>query len=168
MALTLVRHTTPEVAKGTCYGRTDLALAESFETEQKDVLRRLPEATRVVSSPLWRCRQLAARAAAHVSGELTILPHWIEMDFGMWERTPWADIPRDGLDAWAADFLHYDGHGGESVAMLEARIRRALEATPDTSIVVTHSGCIRAACAIHGVYDGWDTDIPFGGAITLG
>ena len=89
------------------------------------------------------------------------------MDFGRWEGIPWADIPRPDLDAWAADFMQDAGHDGESVAMLETRVRAALSQTPDNAIVVTHSGCIRAACAIRELHDGWDTETPFGGMVTL-
>ena len=168
MAVTLVRHTTPDVAKGTCYGRTDLLLAPSFETEAAQVLDALPNATGVLSSPLTRCHQLARRIADHVKAELVLSEHWIEMDFGAWEGVPWADIERRDLDAWAAAFMEFNSHGGESVAMLETRVRAALDDTPDGSIVVTHSGCIRAACAIYGIREAWDTDTPFGGFVTLG
>ncbi|MFP7672749.1 alpha-ribazole phosphatase family protein [Marivita sp. S0852] len=168
MALTLVRHTTPQVAKGTCYGRTDLALADSFATEADTVLASLPDPGLLVSSPLTRCRTLAAHIADHLSHEIVVSEHWIEMDFGLWEGVPWAAIPRDQIDGWAEDFHHFDGHGGESVAMLERRVRAGLESLADNALVVTHAGCIKAACAIFGVNDGWDTDVPFGGMITLG
>ena len=167
MALTLLRHTTPDVVKGTCYGRTDLALADSFETELEQVLAQVPHAQLVVTSPLGRCHRLAERLSRHLSVKLYPVRHWIEMDFGTWEGVPWSGVPRAGLDAWAADFKGYAGHGGESVAMLEARVRHALEVTPDHTIVVTHSGCIRAACAILGLHRGWDTDTPFGGVVRL-
>ena len=48
------------------------------------------------------------------------------MDFGRWEGLPWSAVPRAELDAWAADLMHARPHGGESVAMLLARTRRAL------------------------------------------
>lgn len=165
MALTLVRHTAPEVVKGTCYGRTDLPLAASFEEELKHVLASVPDARQIVTSPLRRCRSLASRLSLHLNSQLHPAEHWIEMDFGSWEGLPWAEIPRTDLDAWAADFHGYAGHGGESVAMLEARVRAALAATPPDSIVVTHSGCIRAVCAILDLHRGWDTDTPFGGMV---
>ena len=33
MKVTLIRHTSPDVPKGTCYGHTDVALKETFEQE---------------------------------------------------------------------------------------------------------------------------------------
>ena len=60
----LLRHTTPAVAEGTCYGRLDLPLAESFDTEFEALKAALPAFGRLVSSPLARCRQLAEQLAA--------------------------------------------------------------------------------------------------------
>lgn len=167
MAITLVRHTTPDVAKGTCYGRTDLALADSFVREAQAVLAAVPPAARVITSPLMRCRHLAAQIAAQQGTALEVQETWIEMDFGAWEGIPWSDISRAALDDWATDFMGYAGHGGESVAMLEARVRAALETVQPDSVVVTHSGCIRAACAILGCKERWDTETPFGGMVVL-
>jgi len=33
MEIYLIRHTTPDVAKGICYGQTDLDVANTFEEE---------------------------------------------------------------------------------------------------------------------------------------
>lgn len=167
MALTLLRHTTPQVAKGTCYGITDLALADGFEAEIAAILATLPGATCVVTSPLYRCRVLAERAAHHAGLELRVETHWQEMDFGRWEGVRWDDIPRPDLDAWAADFMGYDGHGGESVARLAARVEAGLQAVPDGALVVTHMGCIKAALALRGLGDGWNASLGFGGMTTL-
>nr|WP_283255072.1 alpha-ribazole phosphatase family protein [Marivita sp. GX14005] len=165
--MTLLRHTAPEVARGTCYGRTDLALAESFERDAEAVLRAIAKPSHLLTSPLARCRRLAEHIGAHLSLEPIRASDWIEMDFGAWEGTPWDAIPRHELDAWADDFHDFAGHGGESVAMLERRICAALEATPEGALVVTHAGCIKAACAILGVADGWQTQTPFGGMVRL-
>ncbi|MDE7397095.1 MAG: histidine phosphatase family protein, partial [Muribaculum sp.] len=61
MKLTLVRHTTPDVARGTCYGWTDLPVASSFSEEAAVVKESLDVArySRIYSSPLSRCRELA-------------------------------------------------------------------------------------------------------------
>lgn len=167
MGLTLLRHTTPNVTPGTCYGRTDLALADSFDDEAREVVEKLPHMTRILTSPLQRCRRLATLIGAHTGLEVRVATDWIEMDFGDWEKVPWDQIDRAALDAWAADFMGYKGHGGESVVQLRDRVRRALDAAPDGALVVTHAGCIKAAAAIHDVHDGWDTKPPFGGLIGL-
>ncbi|MCC1493454.1 alpha-ribazole phosphatase family protein [Cognatishimia sp. F0-27] len=167
MALSLLRHTTPEVAKGVCYGVTDLPLAASFEAEAQRVCDALPEVRCIVASPLQRCRQLAERIAAHASLKLYLSRDWQEMDFGSWEGLRWSAIPRHEIDAWAADFMGYRGHGGESVSQLSERIARALKATPEDALVVTHAGCIKAALALTGDPEGWNARPTFGSITRL-
>jgi alpha-ribazole phosphatase len=98
----------------------------------------------VWSSPLQRCRQLAE--------QLHPLPlvddRLVEMNFGDWEGRPWDDIPRNELDAWAADIAGYAPQGGESPVALQ---RRALDfvaglAVPE-AVIVTHAGVIRMLLA---------------------
>src|ERR1700760_2016001 len=56
----LIRHTTPAVAKGICYGQTDLDITESFAAEAGIIRQHLPEDIALVySSPLQRCARLA-------------------------------------------------------------------------------------------------------------
>lgn len=167
MAVTLLRHTAPAVAPGTCYGITDLPLADSFDAEARAVLATLPLAGAVITSPLRRCRLLAGHLAQARGLPLTVVAEWREMDFGAWEGVAWDAVPRDGLDAWAEDFMGYDGHGGESVARLLDRVTAALAAAPDGALIVTHMGCIRAALAARGHPGAWDARIGFGGHLML-
>ena len=162
MALIFLHHTTPDVAKGTCYGRTDLPLAESFEAELAQVLADLPQVARIVTSPLGRCHLLAQRVGQAQGLQPTVLEGLTEMDFGRWEMLPWNAVPRDQLDAWAADFMGARPHGGESVQMLRDRVETALQGLEPQTLVVTHSGVIRAAAAILGHPEGWDIDVKFG------
>ncbi|WGW03072.1 histidine phosphatase family protein [Tropicibacter oceani] len=167
MAVTLLRHTTPDVTKGTCYGMTDLALADSFAAEAAQVMASLPEVQVIQSSPLLRCLRLAQHIAARASLEVQVVSDWREMDFGTWEGRAWADLPRQALDDWAADFHGYDGHGGESVAQLFARVQGALARAPRDALIVTHMGCIKAALAAQGDPKGWDAQLPFGALVRL-
>lgn len=162
MALTLLRHTTPDVARGTCYGVTDLSLAKGFEQEIEQALSGLSAPTAIISSPLTRCLRLAEGAAHQFGLEVTVASHWQEMDFGRWEGQGWSSIPRAELDAWADDFMGYDGHGGESVTALEARVRQGLADAPEGALIVTHMGCIKAALSITGDPDGWKRQMGFG------
>lgn len=168
MALTFLRHTTPDVAKGICYGRTDLGLAATFEDELGRVVEALPEVNTIVSSPLYRCRTLAERVGAFCGVSVSVLDGLTEMDFGAWEMTPWADIPRDQLDLWADDFMGARPHGGESVQMLQDRVAGALGDLSSDTLVVTHSGVIRAAAAISDHPEGWEIDVKFGGYVKMG
>lgn len=166
----LLRHTRPAVAEGICYGRSDLALGPDFEAAAAAVLANLPEVGCVVSSPLGRCRQLAERIAAARRLPLAEDARLIEFDFGAWEGRPWAALPRGEIDAWAADFRDARPHGGESVAMLAARVAAALAEAPAASpppLWVTHAGVARAACATLGMADGWETRLDFGAWLDL-
>ena len=170
MALTLVRHTRPLGADGLCYGATEIALAPGFAAEAEALAIRLARPDRIVASPLARCRRLAEHLGERFGAPVILDDDWREMDFGAWEGRPWDAIPREELDAWAADFLHARPHGGESVAMLLARTRRALDgcrAAGDT-LAVTHAGPIRAALvAVSGDPAAWQRPIGFGETVAL-
>lgn len=49
-----MRHTTPDIEKGICYGQFDIGLASIFETEVEEVLIDIPDEIKVYSSPLFR------------------------------------------------------------------------------------------------------------------
>ena len=170
MAVILVRHTTPRVAPGTCYGRTDLPLIDSFAAEASQVLAALPTVTQIVTSPLQRCRQLAEYVGQARGLKIDIDARLQEMDFGAWEGVPWNAIPRHELDAWAAEFLHARPHGGETVAGLRARVLQAIDPLhigEAMTLCVTHAGVIRAALATGDTADDFNTRIDFGGMIHL-
>ncbi len=166
----LLRHTRPEVADGTCYGRSDLGLAASFQADCAAILARLPTVSAVVTSPLGRCRRLAEAIATGRGLALAEDARLAEMDFGTWEARAWAALPRAELDAWAADFLQFRTHGGESVAMLADRVRAALETAPRAMppvLWVTHAGVAKAAAAQLGLGAGWDMRLDFGAWVDL-
>ena len=170
MPLILVRHTRPLVADGVCYGVTDLDLAPTFDEEAARVVETLPPAERLVTSPLARCRRLAERVGAAWSLVPVVDSRLREMDFGAWEGVPWSAIPRDELDAWAADFLHARPHGGESVHMLYERSRSAIadyRAAGLSHIVVTHAGVIKAVRAEDRFPNAWKSNVEFGGTVRL-
>lgn len=140
MRLYLVRHPRPAVAEGICYGRTDLDLAEDAAAVAAVLRPQLPAGLPLFSSPLRRCRQLAA--ALHPAPVLD--PRLLEMDFGAWEMRPWKALDRAALDAWAAQPLDFAPPGGESPAQLLQRAREFLAGLESDAIVVTHAGVIKA------------------------
>lgn len=168
--LILVRHTRPDVAEGLCYGVTELEPAPSFDEEAARVIEALPDAGRLVTSPLKRARCLAERIG-EARGLVPVVDARLrEMDFGAWEGRPWASLPRAELDAWAANRLHARPHGGESVHMLRERVAEALrdhQRSAQPLIAITHAGVIRAARALHGVPNAWESPIGFGEFIRL-
>jgi alpha-ribazole phosphatase len=155
-----------------CYGRSDLPCAETFDTEAAALLPTLPPVDRIVTSPSSRCIRLADTIARARGLAAVVDPRLAEMDFGRWEGVPWDAVPRAELDAWAADFHGARPHGGESVAMLAARVASALSGLGrggggGSVAAVTHNGVIRAALAAAGRPGAWDWITPFGGWVEI-
>ena len=170
MSIVLVRHTRPAVESDVCYGQTDLALADSFEREARAVIASLQNFDVLVTSPLERCRMLAAEIGSAFGLAPETDARVQEMDFGNWEGRPWSDIPRNELDEWARDFLHARPHRGETVAMLRERTLSAIadyRASRRRYVVVTHAGIIKAALATGDSADHFATRVEFGAAIEL-
>ena len=142
MRLFLIRHPQPEITPGICYGRSDLPLRQPWSAEA--LRAHLPAGVPVVSSPLQRCRALAAALAS----DYRIDERLTELDFGVWEMQAWDEIPRAQIDAWAADPLGFRAHGGESVAQMQARVRQALAGLDGRDCVwVTHAGVMKLVLA---------------------
>lgn len=160
-----MRHTRPVLGTDVCYGSLDIAVADSFEADADAAMATLPAFERIVSSPLRRARLLAERIAKQRQLALSVDPRVSEMDFATWEGRPWSAIPRDELDAWAADFLDARPHGGESVRMLKRRCREAVEDYAGRSgdtLVVCHAGVVRAIFARSCDADDFRTSIGYG------
>ncbi len=154
MRLWLVRHATPLVAAGTCYGALDVA-ADAQATQQAALAlaQALPPHAMLRSSPLQRCTQLAAALCA-LRADLTFTTdHRLrEMDFGAWEGKRWDALDAAALQAWTDDFAHHRPGGGESVHGFMARVAQAWDdaASHGTEQVwITHAGVIRAATLLH-------------------
>ncbi len=143
MRLHLIRHPKPLIETGICYGRHD-CLAEDVVSVAAGLLAELPVGLPLWTSPLIRCRVLAA----HLHPQPIIDDRLAEMHFGNWEGRRWDDISRAELDAWAADVAGYAPPGGESPRDLQ---RRALDfvASLDVqeAVIVTHAGVIRTLLA---------------------
>ncbi len=171
MELTLIRHTRTAIRPGICYGRMDLALAQTFEEEAEAVLAKLEPAEVLMSSPLSRCRALAERIGSAFRLQPTYDVRLQELDFGIWEGQYWDHIPRQEIDAWTADFLHARPHGGESVHTFVTRVHEILaEIRSDgrSHLVVTHAGVIKAASVNHVTdFNTLPPSIAFGGVRKL-
>lgn len=161
----LLRHTQPDVAPGTCYGRTDLGVSATFDVEAARIISELPVFDLLISSPARRCRALADAIARHRDLQVQVDDRVQEMNFGSWEGMPWSKIPRDEIDAWADSFMHARPHGGESVSMLHQRTRDALahyRRLNLRTVIVTHAGFIKAALATGDTASDFDTTVDFG------
>ncbi|PRY93697.1 alpha-ribazole phosphatase [Hasllibacter halocynthiae] len=164
MPLTFLRHPPPDVARGVCYGASDLALLPGWE-EAIDALQ--VGATAVRHSPLGRCAGPARRLAARLGVRAVADPGLREMDFGAWEMRPWDAVPRGQIDAWAADTLHWRPPGGETVAEMAARVAAALERAGEGELWLSHAGVFKALRHLAGAPGPWDERIGFGEVRTL-
>jgi alpha-ribazole phosphatase len=162
MEIYLVRHTTPAVEKGVCYGQANLDVTESFHSEAAIIRQHLPEnATAVYSSPLMRCKILAAHLYGghpiHLKDEL------MEINCGNWELKVWDEIPKHEIDPWMKDLLNVRIPAGESYTDVYERVKECfnkivqlhqsdnsggqllMEPTDITrAVIVAHGGVIRS------------------------
>ncbi|MBS2097318.1 alpha-ribazole phosphatase [Carboxylicivirga linearis] len=145
----LIRHTTPEVEKGICYGQLDLDVTANFEQEASEIAQSIngfnPDV--IFSSPLQRCRKLANHLFPNHS--IDIDERIIEMNFGQWEGQKWEGIERFTIEQWSNNFLNQSPPNGEKFSELLARTNNFFEFLENSNkkylAVVTHSGVIRSA-----------------------
>lgn len=169
MEFFLIRHTAPAVAKGVCYGRADVPLAETAEQDIRAAMAPLPRFDRVYSSPAQRCLRLATALAQRDDCTVTLAPELQELHFGDWEQLPWTGIPREHSDPWAADTWNRAPPGGETEQALWTRVaswhRTASSPSVSRCAIVAHGGSLRVLrCLILGlpVEDRWSWSLNWG------
>lgn len=148
MEIYLIRHTTPDVGKGICYGQSDLGLTESFEEEVALIKPHLPgRFDAVYSSPLIRCRQLAETLFPEAPVQFD--DRLKEIHCGNWELLPWDDIDREVMDEWMENRIHACIPGGESYQQLYNRVVHFFESIRHRGriAVVSHGGVLRSLLA---------------------
>ncbi|WP_394750626.1 alpha-ribazole phosphatase [Spongiimicrobium salis] len=149
MEIYLVRHTTPDIAKGICYGQSDLALVASFPEEYQKIHDQInfDQQTKIYSSPLKRCKKLAATFGNTIQYDARLM----ELHFGKWEMQAWNAIPPTEINPWMENFVETSVPEGESYLQLQERVidffRELQEEKPKKAIVITHAGVIRALVA---------------------
>lgn len=146
MSIYLIRHTAPQIEKGTCYGQADIDVKESFPEEAAVIRTAIPLAFREVwSSPLQRCRKLAEHL---FPGMPVNLEHKLmEINCGEWEMQKWDDIPSHIIDPWMKDYVNIRIPGGENYIDLYDRVVESFLhiASREAPIaIVTHGGVIRS------------------------
>ena len=164
-----------DVARGICYGRTDVGLASTFPQEASQVADKLKGKSfdRVYTSPLSRCRRLASYCGYE---DATVDPRLAEMNFGAWEMQNFNAIKDPRLQEWFEDYMNVAPTGGESAMQQRSRfidfIESLREELPSSSNVAlfTHGGILVHALNI---LTGQDYDSlfrsipPFGSVIEL-
>jgi alpha-ribazole phosphatase len=154
MKLTLIRHTSVDVPKGICYGKTDVRVSPTYCNEMQQVKKELENKKfdAIFSSPLQRCTKLTSdifpEANIRIDTRLT------ELDFGAWEMVSWDTIyqTRKGKE-WFGDYVNTPCFKGESFSGLIKRCESFLTFLRESNLqdiaVFTHSGVIRALLSIN-------------------
>jgi alpha-ribazole phosphatase len=148
MDIYLIRHTTPAIERGTCYGFADLDVANTFIEEATRIKQLLPgKPFAVYASPLQRCSKLARFL---FNDNFTTDDRLKELNFGEWEMKRWNDIGPDALQAWMDNYVYERVPGGESYEDLQKRsveIFNEVIARGKDAVLVAHSGVIRGLLA---------------------
>lgn len=150
MSIYLIRHTTPLIGKGICYGQSDIDITGSFQEEAaqiKTALLSVPVHA-VYSSPLMRCHKLASWLFP--GHDIALEPALMEIHCGEWEGLHWDAIPPEVIDPWMKDFVNVRIPGGESYVQMHSRVIDCfteIARAPAPSAIITHGGVIRSILA---------------------
>ena len=147
MEIYLIRHTTPAIEAGICYGHSDIDITESFKKEAEIIAKSLPNTIQqVISSPLRRCRKLAEILFPDHAKELD--DNLKEIHCGDWELKKWDDIPKEILDPWMKEFVTTPFPNGESYEQFYRRVINQFEEIVHnyrgSIAIVTHGGVMRS------------------------
>ena len=138
----------PAVAQGFIYGRTNVALADTFKQEKLVVIKQLPQKINAVfSSPSSRCTLLASAISKNVLTDENLY----ELNFGEWEGKTWETINREESNYWMEDFVNRSPPGGETMQQMYNRVinfwDKVICLNYQSVVIVTHAGVIRLICA---------------------
>ncbi|MDZ7899524.1 MAG: alpha-ribazole phosphatase family protein [Arcicella sp.] len=148
MEIFLIRHTSVNVPKGICYGKSDVELNHTAPIEINKTVTKLSkhcdiESAKIWSSPAIRCMTLAKE----IRDDFQLDERLWEMNFGDWEMQAWNDIKREDSDPWMLDFVNISTPNGESFKELSVRANEFLDEiitqNLEQIILVNHSATIR-------------------------
>lgn len=148
MKIYLIRHTSVAVKPGICYGKSDVALADSFEDEKKRVTALVENIHfgKIYSSPLARCRLLVEDIFEN--RDIVFDDRLKELNFGDWELKNWDAIYADPKGkVWLDNYQTLPTLNGESYPEMVERIAEFLDELKkerhENVVIVTHAGVIR-------------------------
>ena len=159
MHIHCIRHPEPNIAKGICYGQTDLAANMPDHQVVDGLILQLQEyekdlsAFTFFSSPMKRCAQFAKlltpNQAVHFDTNIQ------EISFGDWEMQTWESIPQQQLTEWANNIATFAPPNGESFTSLIHRCEHFYThslkpSTVQNNVLITHAGVIKAFHVIFG------------------
>jgi alpha-ribazole phosphatase len=153
MEIALIRHTTPDVEKGICYGQSDILLQHTFMDEYQQVLQSTPRCAEIIyTSPLSRCVKLANLLSQALDVPVCKDDRLKELNFGEWEMKRWDDIGHHALMKWMNDYENESCPQGESYKDLKKRVTDFLDEIKSgryqSIVAVTHGGVIKTSLSI--------------------
>lgn len=146
--MTLLRHG-QTCQPGRYHGLNDVSLSDAGRAQMRAALTDCAAgATRIISSPLLRCAEMAQDYAATHNLPIELDPAWVELDFGAWTGRSAAEIMQheaEHLSAFWHDPLQHAPPGGETLQHAASRIHAAWDALPmdENLLIVTHGGVMR-------------------------
>ena len=155
MEIYFIRHTSVAVPKGTCYGKTDVELSDTFEKEAS-VTRKTIEGVsfdKVYTSPLTRAVKLASFCGfPHAEKDARLM----ELDFGEWEMKNYDQLyqsdPR--FLVWSNNYFTEHTPGGECVMDQYQRVQEFIQDVKSLGFkriaAFCHGGILALALAIAG------------------
>lgn len=181
MEVYMIRHTSVDVPKGTCYGWTDVPLAATFEQEAAVTKKNLGEMLqgksfdKVFSSPLSRASKLAAYCGyPHPRLDSRLK----EMFMGDWEMMNFDDIAKTDpyILEWYKDYMNLQTTNGESFRQLYERVAQFLDELKkqpyERVAIFAHGGVLLCSGIYAGLFSAdnvFDHQVEYGGiqVITL-
>ena len=174
MEVILIRHTSVDVPKGTCYGQTDVPVAATFDEEAaatRAALESYGSFDAVWSSPLTRARKLAAACGYDQPMTDNRLK---EMSMCDWEMRRFDEINDPHLKDWYANYIKERTTGGESFQDVYQRVAAFLDELKQKDYkrvaIFAHGGVLMCAGLYAKLYttdDMWDHLVPYGGILRL-
>ncbi|MFH0702917.1 MAG: alpha-ribazole phosphatase [bacterium] len=147
MEIYLIRHTSPNIEKGICYGQSNIDLSTDFEKEFEVINKNLQniEDLFFYSSPLKRCSALAKylSKSSFISDK-----RLMEINFGDWELKNWDSINKKDFQLWVDDFVSVSCPNGESFNDLYLRsinfFEELIKKNHKKVAIITHAGVMRS------------------------
>ena len=174
MELILIRHTSVDVPKGTCYGWSNVPVADTFEEEAAITKKNLLDYgifDAVFSSPLTRAKKLAT----YCGYQSPMLDDRLkEMNMGDWEMQRYDEIKDIRLQEWYNNYISTPTTNGESFQAIYKRVANFLDelkGKPYKRVAIFAHGGVLICAGIYGklytIEHAFDHVTAYGGFIKI-